>query len=172
MRSVVEKESIECQLVQNNAYVFGINAEEWDTLVREYETAKRIGIDAELLQNADFPSGNKGLLAYKGQYVFHPVRYVDGLARAAAAKGAVIYGDTKAVRLADGDIKRVECENDITIRARHVVMATQYPFYDGPNFYFARLYPKRTYGIAVRAKKDWLDGSYINAGNPSRRYII
>jgi nitrite reductase/ring-hydroxylating ferredoxin subunit len=47
-------------------------------------------------------------------------------------------------------------------------MATQYPFYDGPNLFYTRLYPKRTYGIAVSAKNDWPDGSYINVGDPSR----
>ncbi len=47
-------------------------------------------------------------------------------------------------------------------------MATQYPFYDGRTLFYARLYPKRTYGIAVRAKRDWHEGSYINVGKPSR----
>jgi Rieske Fe-S protein len=49
-------------------------------------------------------------------------------------------------------------------------MATQYPFYDGPNLFFSRLYPKRTYGIAVTARRDWPNGSYINVGKPSRSF--
>ena len=56
----------------------------------------------------------------------------------------------------------------ISIEADHVVMATQYPFYDGPNLFYAVLYPKRAYGVAVRAKRDWPDGSYINVGDPAR----
>lgn len=168
VKNVVEKESVECQLAENKAYIFGVNEQEWDTLEKEYATAKKIGIEAELLKNSNFPPGNKGLLGYKHQYAFHPVRYVDGLARAAVAKGAAIYCDTKAVKLQDSDIKNVYCEGDITIQAKHVVMATQYPFYDGPNLFYMRLYPKRTYGIAVHAKRDWPEGSYINAGDPTR----
>jgi glycine/D-amino acid oxidase-like deaminating enzyme/nitrite reductase/ring-hydroxylating ferredoxin subunit len=166
--NAVQKESIDCQLTQNTAYVYAVNENEWDTLQKEYETAKKVGIDSELLKTADFPPGNSGLLAYKNQYVFHPVRYVNKLARAASDKGAAIYCDTKAVKLIDGDIKTVFFENDLKIQAKHIVMATQYPFYDGPNLFYTRLYPKRTYGIAVRAKKEWPDGSYINVGKPTR----
>lgn len=164
----VEKESIDCQLAHSTAYVYATNENEWDTLKKEYETAQKIGIESELINDIDFPYSNKGLLAYKNQYVFHPVRYVNGLAKAAADKGADIYCNTKAIKLKNGDIKTVYFENDITVQAKHVIMATQYPFYDGPNLFYTHLYPKRTYGIAVRTKNDWPDGSYINIGNPSR----
>jgi L-2-hydroxyglutarate oxidase LhgO len=48
VKNVVERESIECQLAENNACIFGVNDEKWDTLEREYNTAKKIGIKAEL----------------------------------------------------------------------------------------------------------------------------
>lgn len=168
VKRVVQKEAIDCQLSENSACIFAVNDEEWDTLKKEYNTAKKIGIDAELSERCEFPPGNKGVLAYRGQYVFHPIRYVEGLAKAAAAMGAEIYCNTKAVKIDEGDINTVFCEDDITIRAKHVVMATQYPFYDGPNLFYTRLYPKRAYGIALRAKRDWPGESYINVGNPSR----
>jgi glycine/D-amino acid oxidase-like deaminating enzyme/nitrite reductase/ring-hydroxylating ferredoxin subunit len=168
VKNVVEKESINCQLAENKASIFGVNDEEWDTLEREYNTAKKIGIEAELSEKTDFPPGNKGLLTYKGQYVFHPVRYVESLAKAAVAKGATLYCDTKAIKLENDVPKMICCEGDITIEADHVIMATQYPFYDGPNLFYTVLYPKRAYGVAVRAIRDWPDGSYINVGDPAR----
>jgi hypothetical protein len=82
--------------------------------------------------------------------------------------GVKIYCDTKAIKVEDGDIKTIYCENDLIIKAKHLVMATQYPIYDGPNIFFTRLYAKRAYGIAVEAKRDWCDGSYINNGEPTR----
>lgn len=168
VEKMVENESISCQLAKNNACIFGANEEEWDILEREYVTAKKIGIEAELLGDSSFPGGNQRLLLYKNQFVLHPVRYVEGLAKAAAARGATIYCNTKAIKLEDGDIKNIYCEDGITIQARHVVMATQYPFYDGPNLFYAVLYPKRTYGVAVRAQRDWPGDSFINVGDPSR----
>jgi glycine/D-amino acid oxidase-like deaminating enzyme/nitrite reductase/ring-hydroxylating ferredoxin subunit len=168
VKKVVEDESIVCQLVENKACIFGVNEEELETLEKEYNTAKKIGIEAELSKNSSFPSGNIGILAYKGQYVLHSVRYVEGLARAAVTKGATIYCNTKAIKLENGDLKKVFCEANISIQAKHVVMATQYPFYDGINLFYAILYPKRTYGIAVRAKRDWPDDSFINICDPTR----
>ena len=108
------------------------------------------------------------MLGFKNQMVFHSVRYVTALAKAAVAKGTKIYCSTKAIKVEDGDIKTVYCENGITIKARHLVMATQYPIYDGPNLFFTRLYAKRSYGVAVRPKKNWPEGAFINTGVPTR----
>lgn len=168
VRTAVENNSIDCQLEQSTAYVYAENDNEWDTLEREFKVAKKVGINAELIDVLPFPSGNRGLLAYKDQYVFHPVRYVEGLAKAASDMGAVIYCNSKAIKLKNGEIKTVSFEDGITVEAKHVVMATQYPFYDGANLFYTRLYPKRAYGIAVRTKKDWPNGSFINVGDPAR----
>lgn len=168
VREVTSRESIGCQLSENTAYVFGVNDEEWNTLEKEYEIAKKIGIDAALVREASFPPGCRGLLGYRNQLVFHAVRYVSALAEAAVKKGATIYCGTKAVKLENHDIKTVHLVNGSTIKAKHVVMATQYPFYDGPNLFYARLYAKRDYGIAVKPKRTWPEGSYINVGNPVR----
>jgi glycine/D-amino acid oxidase-like deaminating enzyme/nitrite reductase/ring-hydroxylating ferredoxin subunit len=168
VKNTIEKESIDCQFVKNTAYIYAAYENEWDTLIKEFETAKEIDIKAELIRHSEFPKGNHGLLGYRDQYALHPVRYVDRLAEAAVKKGATIYCGTKAVRLENAEPIILRCEKDIDIKAKHVVMATQYPFYDGPNLFYARLYPKRTYGIAVKAKREWPDGSYINIGTPSR----
>jgi glycine/D-amino acid oxidase-like deaminating enzyme/nitrite reductase/ring-hydroxylating ferredoxin subunit len=169
VRRQVRDLSIDCQLMESPAYIYAQNGEERDAIIKEYQTAKDLGIDAFFVEAPTFPPGSCGMVGFHGQLSFHAVRYVSGLADAAVKMGARIYCDTKAVRLADdGEIKTVLCENDITIEAKHLVMATQYPFYDGPNLFFTRLYAKRAYGIALEAKRDWPEGNYINAGQPSR----
>ena len=168
VKAAVENEQIDCQLQMNTAYVWAENSGEWDALEKEYALALKLGIDAELSADAGFPQPGVGLLGFRNQYVFHPVRYVNALAEAAARSGALIFGGTKAIKLENGDIKTVRCENTVAIRAGHVVMATQYPFYDGPNLFYMRLYPKRDYGVAVRAREGWPEGSYISAGDPVR----
>jgi len=168
VRDTVKRESIDCQLMPDTAFVYASAISDRASVEKEYETAVRLGIDAELILKPGFPSGNFGMLGFKNQLVFHPVRYVTALAKASVARGAEIHCSTKAIKVEDGDIKTVYCENGISVRAKHLVMATQYPIYDGPNLFFARLYAKRAYGIAVRAKRDWPDGSFINTGEPTR----
>ncbi|SHH95126.1 Glycine/D-amino acid oxidase [Sporobacter termitidis DSM 10068] len=170
VRRTVEKEAIDCQLRENTAYIYASAEGDVAAVEEEHEAAVKAGIDASLLRNPDFPVPNFIMTGFKDQVVFHPVRYVAGLAGAAQAQGAVLYDRTKAVKIENGDVKAVTCEDGSVIRARHVVQATQYPVYDGPNLFFARLYPKRTYAIAVRAERDWPDGSFINAGAPARSF--
>lgn len=167
VRKQAVAESIDCQLSKSTAYIYALTEAEKEDLRREYEAALKLGIDAVLINKSDFPVQSKGVLVFNNQAVFHPVRYVEALAKSAASKGAEIYCKTKAIKVEDNDIKTVICENGVTIKAKHLVMATQYPIYDGPNIYYTRLYAKRAYGIAVDAKRDWTDGSFISAGDPS-----
>ncbi len=168
IQNVVKEHSIDCQLAFNTAYLYATTKDEKLMLDKEYQAAKELGIEADFQQKFDFPPGNFGVLGFKNQAVFHPVRYINKLAQCAVDHGAQIYCSTKAVKIDDGELITVICENDLTIKARHLIMATQYPIYDGPNIFYTRLYAKRDYGIAVSTQKDWPDGSYINVGQPTR----
>lgn len=168
IRKVVKDKSIDCQLANSTAYIYASTQGELDILEREHEVAIKLGIDSELIKKTNFPKNNFGMIGFKNQAVFHSVRYINELAKSAEVLGAKIYCDTKAIKVEDGDIKTIYCENDLIIKAKHLVLATQYPIYDGPNIFFTRLYAKRAYGIAVETKRDWCDGSYINNGEPTR----
>lgn len=168
VRQVVRKESIDCQLAECSSYIFAMSEEERDSIEKEYKVAADIGIETEFLKFSAFPPNCYGMIGFKHQNAFHAVRYVEALAKAAVKKGAKIYCDTKAIKVEDGDIVTVRCENDITIKAKHLVMATQYPIFEGPNLYYTRLYADRDYGIAVEPKREWPADNYINPGKPTR----
>lgn len=168
VKEQINKLSIDCNLAENTAYIYASAEKDKEQLKKEYETAQQLGIDAFYEEGCDFPPNNHGLLGFRNQAVFHSVRYVSALAKEAEAKGAKIYCDTKAIKVENGEEITVTCENNIVIRAKHLIMATQYPIYDGPNIFYTRLYAKRAYGIAVSTEKGWPDGSYINVSDPSR----
>jgi len=165
----VAKYSMDCQMAPSTAFIWAACANnEKDMLLAEYEAARRLEIPVEWTDKPSFPKGSKALMGFSGQAVLHSVRYVQGLANAAVAGGAKIYTNTKAIGVEDGDTKKVILENGSAIHCRHLVQATQYPFYDGPNLFFTKLYARRDYGIAVEANGSWPDGSYINIGEPAR----
>jgi len=56
------------------------------------------------------------MVGFRNQAAFHPVRYINALAKAAVSKGAKIYCGTKAHELLDGDIKTVLCDEGIEIK--------------------------------------------------------
>ncbi len=168
IRETVKKEAIDCQLINNSAFIYASREEDIESVYREYETAVKLGIDAEYRKDDSFPKGSYCMTGFHNQAVMHAVRYVRGLSEAALAKGAAVYCNTKAVKVEDGDVVTVACENGVVIKAKHLVMATQYQVYDAMGFYFTRLYADRSYGIAVEAAKDWPSDSYINVCEPSR----
>src|ERR1035437_7896495 len=168
IRKCVLKESIDCQLADNTAYIYASSEAEVESVKKEYEAAIELHIDAEFIEKPSFPSNSFCMTGFKNQAVFHSIRYVSTLAKSAVSKGAKIYCNTKAMKVENGDIITVHCDNGITIKAKHLVMATQFPLFEGMGLYFTRLYAERDYGIAVETKRDWPDGSYINNGEPAR----
>ena len=170
VKNTVQAEQIDCQLRESTSCLYAADENDREAVEEENVAARRAGLDAELNKNPWFPVPNIILSCVKNQAAVHPVRYVEALASAAVKKGTALYSGTKAIRVEDGDDIRVRCEDGIEINAKHLVMATGYPFYDGPNLFFSKLYPKRSYGIAVKTKNEWPDGCYITAGKPTRSF--
>jgi glycine/D-amino acid oxidase-like deaminating enzyme len=169
-KNIAAESSIPCQMAPSNAYLYASAQEDLKALEKERAVAAGLGVQCTLLHNkSSFPE-SFGMLMFAGQAVFHPVRYVRGLARQAVALGAAIFCRTKALVVNNDHEPSVTCENGVTIKPRHLVLATQYPIYSGPNLFFTRLYAKRSYAIAVKAERDWPEGSYINVSGRTRSF--
>ncbi|KUK61561.1 MAG: FAD dependent oxidoreductase, partial [Methanoculleus marisnigri] len=50
------------------------------------------------------------------------------------------------------------------------VLATHYPFYDSPGFYYARMEPSRSYVLGLRIDEPFPDGTFINAEGPTHSW--
>jgi glycine/D-amino acid oxidase-like deaminating enzyme/nitrite reductase/ring-hydroxylating ferredoxin subunit len=176
VKRIVKTENLDCNLEENTANVFASSKEQIELVEDEYKIAKLIGIDAEYIENVDFPPNNYAMTSFKNQLVLHSVRYIEELARLVSQMGIKIFENTKAIKVVDKSSDKddgyiyVTLENQKVVKAKHVVLATQFPIYEGLGAYFTRLYPKRTYGIAATHKKQLsvTDNCYINAGGPGR----
>ncbi len=164
----VQKYGIACQMAETEACLYALTPEEKNILLQEYEAAKRMDILAEWSAKPTFPPKAKALLSYPGQAVLHPVRYAQGLADAAEGGGAHLYTHTKAVSVEEGDMTLVTMENGAAVRCRYLIQATQYPLFDGPNVFYARLYAKRDHAVALLPAWNWPEGAFINIGEPVR----
>lgn len=168
VRHTVAKHAIDCGIADETAYVFAANESERKAVMDESHAAHELGIDAEFVPTPSFP-GSLCMCGYKKQLSLHPVNFVQSLAKIAADEGISIYENTKAESVREGQDIVVTCAGGVNIHARHLIIATQYPIYEGLGiYYFSRLYPVRIYSMAVEPKKDWPQGMYINAGSPSK----
>jgi glycine/D-amino acid oxidase-like deaminating enzyme/nitrite reductase/ring-hydroxylating ferredoxin subunit len=168
IKSFGKSHAPDCGYAENESFIYSSSDAENKLIHKEALAAQKLGIDAELLQAPSFPPDNLCMLGFRHQAVIHPIRYVELLAKKADAFGIKIYEHTKAIKIEENDGISVKCENGSVIRAKYLIIATQFPIYEGMGAFFARLYPRRSYGIAVKTMGSWPDGSYINAGTPTR----
>ena len=85
----------------------------------------------ELLERAPVDFWNTGpALRFPRQAQFHPLKYVNGLARAVLRDGGQIYTGTHADKIEDGEPCRVTTSSGHVITADHIVVATHTPVND------------------------------------------
>lgn len=72
--------------------------------------------------------------------------------------GSYVFENTRALNIEDGD-PCVVFTNRGRIKAKNVIIATHFPFYD-KGFFYARLMPKRDYVLAAGIKGQVPDGMY------------
>lgn len=159
---------LDCGFAESDAYLFARSEEERQATEDEFEAVRKAGLDARFLFRPDFPPQAICAAVMFGQVVIHPLRYLQALADAAVKQGAQICEQTRITDIVSGKTVCAVCENGMRVSAHHLILATQYPLWEQFDTYFTRLYPRRSYGVAVEPENSWPAGSYITAGNPVR----
>lgn len=131
VESIVRDEGIGCEFERLDGYLYTLPNNGFRDLGREQACAARAGTGAELLaQVPGLPFDTGPCVRYPNQAQFHPLKYLDGLARAFVKRGGRIYGATHAHRIR-GDHQRQTIYTDSgEIHAGAVVVATHTPFND------------------------------------------
>jgi glycine/D-amino acid oxidase-like deaminating enzyme/nitrite reductase/ring-hydroxylating ferredoxin subunit len=129
-------------------YLYTETADHVDWLREEYEAARRAGLSVSLLPSAPLPYPTRGALLFPDQLQLHVVRYLAGLAEAAAARGARIHEGSRVVAVEDGEPCLAHLENGPVIRAKHVFVATDAPL--NRVFLQTKIAAYRSYVLAFR----------------------
>lgn len=168
IEGIVNEHQIECDFMPQSAFVYTQQDKYVQQLEDEAQIARELGIKASFIENTDLPFSVKGALRYDAQAQFHPLKYLLPLARQIPGNGSHIFEQTRVVDI-DGDspyiIKSVKGER---VKANKVVIASHYPIYNKAGLYTARIFPDRSYVVAIKAKEPYPGGMYINAETPSR----
>lgn len=167
---VVEENQIECQLEKQDSYVYATTVEEENKVVQEYEALKKITDTVELVSHTDLPFPVKKAVKLKEQAQFHPLEYLDGVAKAIVQLGGEIFEHTICEDLKKEKESYACKAGKYTVHAKSVVIATHYPFISAPGFYFAKMYQASSYVIGVDTKTNLGEGMYINPANPVFSY--
>lgn len=164
---IVGELSIECDFERSANYVYTESRESVARIEREVEAARAAGVEAELTTDSDLPYPIAAAIRVDGQAQFHPWKYLAALARAVDGDGSHVFESSRARQVHSGSPCVVETER-ATLRAGHVIVATQLPFLDR-GLFFAKAHPTTSYAIAAAVDEGVAPrGMYISADQPTR----
>lgn len=134
------EEGIDCDFERVPGYLCAASKADDDFIEREFQAARRAGVAVEKMASSPWPTGRADAgtcLKFLRQGQFHPLRYLEGLARAVLSMGGRFIPRARAESIAaDANGVRVEwsvVEGDDRpreIRADFVVVATNTPVND------------------------------------------
>lgn len=153
---------IECAFARVPAYLYSERKQDLDGIREELDAARRAGVWGEWALRIPLPFA-KGGARFPNQAQFHPLRYMWRLAEALANGGLQIFEHTRALRVVEEEVCRVETEHGL-IAADSVLVAANIPVNNWA-LTIPSLPAYRTYAIAAPFEVD-LQGLYWDTDDP------
>ena len=167
----VKRTNIECDLEHLSSYVYTQQEEHVKVLEEEWNAAKQLGFDCELVSDLELPFKVEKALAFHNQAQFNPLKYLVGLLKELEeSSNIMIYQQTAAAhleQLEDGRYQ-IETKNNYQVTVKKVVQACHFPFYDGGSLLFAKIEARTSYLTASNQAATQLNGIYISYEKPAR----
>ena len=165
---IVAAEKIDCDFEWLDGFLFGDTPEAVELLDKELAAAHRAGlVGVEKVARAPLSSFDTGVaLRFPRQAQFHPLKYMDGLAKAIMRDGGRLFGQTHATKFEGGSEARVETEHGPTVTSEVLVVATNTPVNDRVAIHTKQA-PYVTYVIGGRVPKGSVTQAlYWDTGDP------
>jgi glycine/D-amino acid oxidase-like deaminating enzyme len=163
---LVAELDIDCRFTRAPAYTYATEPEAADPLREELVAAEAAGIPVEWVDDTELPFAVLGAVRLDHQAHFDPERFCAGLARAIGTEH--LADDCTVVDVDESDDGCVvRTAGGPTVRADHVVIATQAPIVD-PQLLANRCEPVQSYGIALRTDEAHPRGMYLSSDEAVR----
>lgn len=109
-------------------------------------------------------------IKFENQAQYNPYKFITALTKICHDSGVQIYENTKAIDVDTEDNDEyyvVTLDNGCKIKTKYLVVATKYPIFNIPGFYFMKMYQSTSYAIAMQTKQKLFEGMYINSEEPT-----
>lgn len=167
IKNIIQKENINCDFENQDAYVYATSLEELTNVKNEVEAVKELDFPCEFVKDIPFPIKNLGAIKFPNQGQFNPRKYALSLCDKIEQKGIEIYENSVVTDITLSDDGYLISVNDVYVKAKHVILATHYPIVNFPGLYFLKMYQSMSYVIALDTKTDLPEGMYINSEIPT-----
>lgn len=157
--ALVDRLQIDCDFSRQPFHSFAETQEHLHKIEKETNAARTLGLPATFVDSIPLPLEVKGAVRLDNQAQFHPLKFLRAIAATIPDNGSYVFEETRALDIEDGE-PCVVLTNQGKIKARDVVVATNYPFFDKSGLYFARLNQVRSYVYAIRTKEIYPGGMF------------
>ncbi|ODM26222.1 (2Fe-2S)-binding protein [Clostridium sp. Bc-iso-3] len=168
IEKIATENNIECDFVSQSAYVYTLQDEYIEKIKDEVQIAESLGIKVSYLEEIPLPFPIKAAVRFDNQAQFHPRKFLLPLAKEITASGNQIFEQSRIVDIENGSNYVLITNQGKKVAASKIIIASHYPFYNKTGLYFTRIYPERSYVVAIKAKESYPGGMYITIEEPGR----
>ncbi|MFZ0140918.1 MAG: FAD-dependent oxidoreductase [Aeromicrobium sp.] len=149
-----------------DAITYAADESEVDAARREHDAAQTVGLDVRWVDRLDVPFPFHGGTLLPDQAQFDPMDVLEALVAQLHAHGGTVHEGSRVVAVSKHGRPRATLEDESTVEAEHVILATGTPMLDR-GLYFAKVEPLRSYALAFDTA-DIPDGMFLSAGSATR----
>lgn len=142
--------NIDCDFEEKDSFVYSLNSRR--KIENELEALEKIGFKAEFADRLPLPFSIEGAVKFSHQAQFNPLKFISAI-----SKDLNIYEHTPIREL----IGTVAVTDFGKIKAKKIIVATHFPFFNKHGSYFIKMYQHRSYVIALENAQN-VDGMYID----------
>ena len=169
INGVIAIENIDCNFKNVDGYLFTDPTDKKENLDKELEATQKAGLPTKMVsQIPGLPnSRQQRAIRFPEQGQFHILSYLKALAEAVIRMGGEIYTNTHANEISKNGARA----NGYTVKANHIVVATNTPINDIVTMH-TKQWPYRTYVIAAKIPKGILPYAlWWDTGNQNSKLV-
>jgi len=150
---IVKTNSIECEFESINFVLFSTKRKGARALRKEKKALAKIDQWIEETE-PELPYRAKRALKFEGAYQFNPLKLCAWLADYIVKNGGQIFENTHVINAPDKNKLKI---NNYTVTAKNFIVATHFPIYNLPGFYWLKMYQHQNYAIAFKPSTKFKD---------------
>lgn len=170
IKDIAEKHGIECELKEQDAYVYTQFKSKVDHIKKEAKAYESLSIDGGLVDKLPIDLDIEAAIVMHKQYEFHPVMFLSGVLKELEKMNVSIFEHTMVTEVNDGDKVSLKTEDGKTISCKQAICASHYPVDDPANFYADNMRPEISFATIYEYNKEYPGGMYISYDNPRRTF--
>jgi glycine/D-amino acid oxidase-like deaminating enzyme/nitrite reductase/ring-hydroxylating ferredoxin subunit len=150
VQDLANRYGIDCDFECKDGITYSENQKETKELMDELEATRRAGVDVVEVRDNEIPVPFEFAILYKDQAQFHPLKYLNGLAKAFTQFGGVLIENAFVRNTSrQGNIHIAETDKG-EVRGSNLVYATHLP--PGITVFDSECAPYRSYVLGIKLK--------------------